>query len=279
MKIFADLQIHSINSDGSLDYQDLVKLAAKKRLKAISITDHNSLSPLFKFGSQRKISSTLGINLIEGLEISTRYENVVIHLLGYSKEFIHRETLNQKLETVRNGYNKRGKLILREVNKMGFDISEEDFSNYKYTYLHKNLIAKVCSQKFGKDLEYWKKIHVEEDDFFMNTIDAIKLIKRSRGKSIIGHPGQIIKNIGKTKFLDLIKELLRIGLDGVELNHPSNDKYQSELKQVVEQLNPELLITGGSDYHSDLDSKVEIGDYGLDEESFQKFIEKLNHKK
>jgi len=44
LKIRADLQIHSICSDGSMDGYDIVRAALLRGLRAIAVTDHNTFS-------------------------------------------------------------------------------------------------------------------------------------------------------------------------------------------------------------------------------------------
>ena len=68
---------------------------------------------------------------------------------------------------------------------MGYRIDECDFDQYQYTFLNRNLIAKVCLNKFGKN------ISINEDNSYMkNTKEIIRIIKRSNGITSIAHPSQ-----------------------------------------------------------------------------------------
>jgi len=72
--IRADFHIHSLVSDGSMHPIDIVKLAKKKNLRAIAITDHNS------FGGSvvANRENYRDIVVLYGAEIRTEYGDVVV---------------------------------------------------------------------------------------------------------------------------------------------------------------------------------------------------------
>ena len=84
---FIDLHSHTSESDGSLRPEELVQKARDLGLDALAITDHDTLK-----GYEAAIphARTLGIDLVCGIELNTRYvvlgnpERVrSLHLLGY----------------------------------------------------------------------------------------------------------------------------------------------------------------------------------------------------
>ncbi|MGL4873751.1 MAG: PHP domain-containing protein [Clostridium sp.] len=77
-----DLHIHSTGSDGKFTPTQIVSMAKLKGLSYISITDHNSINGL-KEGI--KEGERVGIRVIPGIELSTRYKGKQVHLLGYFK--------------------------------------------------------------------------------------------------------------------------------------------------------------------------------------------------
>ena len=75
-----DLHIHSVNSDGTFTPSEIIDIALKKELKAIALTDHDTvkgMGEIYNYGKYK------GIELIAGTEISTTYLGVSVHVLGY----------------------------------------------------------------------------------------------------------------------------------------------------------------------------------------------------
>ena len=85
-----DFHIHSIASDGNLAPLEIIKLAKKKGVDIISITDHNTMDSVYE---AVKIGKKSGVCVIPGVEISSMYNGEHIHILCYFKEDI----LNNKL--------------------------------------------------------------------------------------------------------------------------------------------------------------------------------------
>jgi hypothetical protein len=276
MPTYSDLHLHSYFSDGFYSPKELIGLAAKKKLKAISITDHNYLRNLNDFKILQKIAANKKIQLVEGIEISTKFRDIDIHLLGYSKKFKNRNLLDKKLKPIRNGYQKRGLKILAKIREMGHKIDLKDFKKHKYIFLNSNLISWVCSNKFGKSIDFWKKIRVQENgDFMMNTTEAIALITKADGLSIVAHPGQIYKKHPK-EFEDIFIKLIGFGLNGVEFASRQNDskKMLKILKELKKRYS--LIFTGGSDFHGEAYSKKnKHGAYGLSEKDTKYFLKLL----
>ena len=75
-----DLHIHSTYSDGLLNPQQIVALAWERRLRAISITDHDIESAAV---FARSAAEDLDLEVIPGIEFSSDFRDEDIHILGY----------------------------------------------------------------------------------------------------------------------------------------------------------------------------------------------------
>ena len=64
-----DLHTHSCCSDGSLTPSELMELAYEKKLSAIALTDHDTVSGIKE---AKKVAEDLSITLIPGIEISRK---------------------------------------------------------------------------------------------------------------------------------------------------------------------------------------------------------------
>lgn len=272
---YADLQIHSVYSDGTYRPEELLDKAASTGLRAISLTDHNYLLPIDVIKKITSMETKLNIKFIEGVEISSTFNNIDFHLLVYSKKIKRTNKLLKILSTIHNGYANRGNKIIAKINSDGYKLEKKEFDNYFYTYLHKNLIASVCNKKYNLPLDYVKKMKMLEDIQMASFENLSIILKKANCISILAHPGDIYKKTTPEFFENFLIELIEHGLDGFELFHFKNsDKKMIEiLKKLAIKYN--LIITGGSDYHSDTDSVAQIGEYGLTFEQFKLFYKRL----
>ncbi|MCX8184498.1 MAG: CehA/McbA family metallohydrolase [Sulfolobales archaeon] len=73
--IKADLHVHSYVSDGEMDPRDIVRLAKRKGLSAISITDHNTF-----LGSYVALKKGFeeGVVLVPGAEFRTEHGDILV---------------------------------------------------------------------------------------------------------------------------------------------------------------------------------------------------------
>ena len=76
----ADLHIHTVHSDGLYTPEQVVDLAKRAGLVAVAITDHDTLAGV---GEALEAASGSRLEVIAGVEISSRYREREIHLLGY----------------------------------------------------------------------------------------------------------------------------------------------------------------------------------------------------
>src|SRR6202035_2081600 len=75
-----DLHTHTNASDGTLSPPQLVSAAAQMGLEALAITDHDTFS-----GYEEAVpyAARIGIDLVCGIELSTKHRGRSVHLLGY----------------------------------------------------------------------------------------------------------------------------------------------------------------------------------------------------
>jgi len=94
-----DLQIHTTASDGSLSPKEVIDLAIKKGMKAIAITDHDTLSGI---PEALEYAKEKNIEVIPGVEISCHEKDykVAIDVLGLFIDYRNKE-LNRFLEKIR----------------------------------------------------------------------------------------------------------------------------------------------------------------------------------
>ncbi|NME83950.1 PHP domain-containing protein [Clostridium sp. SM-530-WT-3G] len=89
-----DFHIHSTASDGNCTPSEIITLAKKQHIDIISITDHNTTAGIDEAISYGKKT---GVKVIPGVELSTKYNNTRVHILGYFKDDSYKNELLQKI--------------------------------------------------------------------------------------------------------------------------------------------------------------------------------------
>lgn len=79
----ADLHIHSTASDGELSPQRIILLAKSRAVDTIAIADHNTTAAIDEASEAGK---RYGLSVIPAVELSTRYYDESIHILGYFRD-------------------------------------------------------------------------------------------------------------------------------------------------------------------------------------------------
>lgn len=85
-----DFHIHSTFSDGGLTPKEIITLAKNHNVDILALTDHNCT-----LGIDEAIlaGNKLNITVIPGVELSTRYKNSRVHILGYFKDDSYKNEL------------------------------------------------------------------------------------------------------------------------------------------------------------------------------------------
>jgi predicted metal-dependent phosphoesterase TrpH len=256
----ADLHIHSTVSDGSDNIERIIDIAKKKGLDAIAITDHDTLSHL------TQIPKNPGIRVVGGIEISAvhRTTNTRAHMLGYNiqKPEIITALTEPLLKARNNNSEKQVDTLLHSGLKIDIDnLARADGKIiYKQHIMDWLVETGQVSEMFG---DFYQKTFKQGgicafDIEYIDVFDAVKTIKEAGGLAVLAHPGQ------QQNFW-LIHELVKIGLDGLELNHHMHSEIDRKtIRRYADQYS--LFMTGGSDYHGKYEPQpFGIGDFLSDE--------------
>jgi len=250
-----DLHIHTNKSDGLFAPKEIIKLAKENGIKAISITDHDTIDGYYEALDNAKSD---GIELVPGIELSCEAEERDIHILGYFIDGKNEEFVNY-LHDMRHHRKLRIYKITEKLNALHIEISADsilnDLNNASPGRLH---VARKMLEKgkvhsiyeaFAKYIGENSPAYVKKKKISVQ--DCIKLIHNIGGIAVLAHPGTYRKD-------HLIKEFKDFGLDGIEVYH--SEHQFSDIKryrETAKSLN--LLITGGSDFHGLPEDKREFG--------------------
>lgn len=267
-----DLHFHSLYSDGELTPIELVKRLKEKNIDIACLTDHDTI-----LGSEEfiKACSKEGIITFPSLELSTYMNEEPIHVLAYFKSLDSIPSkFREHLNDMKIKRYERMKALVDNVNKIyGLGVDFKDVEKLQPNMLERPHLAKIIMEKRGcTQKEVYEKYLGNDNPAFipstrMSTKDGVDLIHEAGGLAILAHPYQYKKN----NPLDLMK----FGLDGIEVYYfPASPKGYKIYKKYCEKHN--LIITGGSDFHRELDMKhAYIGSGEFTSPFIEKFIEKV----
>lgn len=258
---WVDLHLHTDKSDGTLSPEALVKLAAAQRIKTIAITDHDTIDGVdvgVKEGEKRNL------NVIPGIEISSKYTNGMLHILGFGVNIGARQFL-ENLSRFQNIRKNRNIKIISKLHALGIEVSlDEILSNnpmikslgrpHIASVLIKKGVVKNMNQAFTQYLGKNGKAFVGKD--VLEPEETICLIHNAGGKAILAHPSTL--NLTGGLFIDYIQMLKHKGLDGIEVYSSSHEPDQIQFYKNI-CLRYDLLISAGSDFHGSIKKNVSIG--------------------
>lgn len=175
-----DFHIHSIYSDGNCTPEEIVIISKERNIDIISLTDHNNTDGIDEAILTGK---DLGIKVIPGVELSTRYNNSRVHILGYFKNDNYKnDLLVEILKTVRahkisaikrlmknhiNFYDKKDRLDIRT----GIEILKFFEATVVLAHpvlLNRNEFNTVINFNFdGLEAKYYLNTY-EDTEYFLN---------------------------------------------------------------------------------------------------------------
>ncbi|AYE33466.1 PHP domain-containing protein [Clostridium septicum] len=260
---YADLHIHSNYSDGAKTPEEIIEIAKQNNVKCISITDHDCIK------AQYVTKNTYNdIEVIPGIELSTEYKDLELHILGYFID-IENSTLKDVVNKLNKSRSDRIEEILLQLKKNNIHLSLEELAVDINSTLGRSHVANAMVKKgyfdnyktaFTSFLVKGKPAYVK--GFKLDYKKTIDVINKAGGIAVLAHPGQIYRGMDVEK---IIKDLKCYGLKGIEVYHPSHSKCQiNNFYNLSKKY--KICITGGSDYHGkELIHDTRIGSYGINE--------------
>ena len=244
---FADLHLHTNLSDGSLSPLELVKLAKRRGLRCISVTDHDTLA---SYEATKPYADELGLELIPGIEISAVWQGRDVHILGY---FCDPTNLAINMELAESAKQRisRARSILKKLASFGVNVSFEKVMSYcKGKVVGRPHIAMALvdeeyvssfGEAFNKYLADGAPAFVEKRG--LNPQQTIRLIENAGGIAVLAHPYKSNVDV-------LIPDLVEAGLQGIEIYSPAQKgSVGRRYRELAEHYN--LVGTGGSDFHTE----------------------------
>lgn len=270
--LFADLHLHSNQSDGTDPPAAVAARVAAAGLKAFALTDHDTTAGNAEAG---EAAAGEGIDFLPGVEISAEFDRVEVHVLGLGLGDGSGK-LEQRLQEVREERLARVEQIIEKLNGLGIPlapahVAEEAEGSTSPGRLHvaramyRIGVTRNIQAAFTKFIGVGRPAYVPKKR--MGFSEAVELIRGAGGLAVVAHPG--IGGIEKK-----LTKMLALPLDGLEVWHPEHTVGQSEKFAVLARENG-LLATGGSDDHGSKTERQFLGATGLNEEGFRALRDRL----
>ncbi|WP_294374669.1 PHP domain-containing protein [uncultured Clostridium sp.] len=199
-----DFHIHSTASDGNCTPSEVVMLSQRRGVDIIALTDHNTTSGL---NEAVKCGNYIGVKVIPGVELSTKYNNTRVHILGYFKDDSYNDELLIK--------------VLNCVKKHKIDSVKKLLHGYLNTYYRRD---KLCVENGIEILKFFGANVVLAHPVLLPKNDFDEIIK-------LNFDGIEAKYFSNTEtdtkyFLNIAKEKNIFYTAGSDF-HISNEKYRS----------------------------------------------------
>lgn len=276
-----DLHNHSYYSDGQSSPGELIRIAKRKGIKNIALTDHSSVKGVKE---AIKEGNRIGVNVIPAVEMQSNMGEILAYFVDTNNKHLKKELANAR-KCMQIAVKDRCK----KFSKMGLPVTylelRKRFPNANGNYNPFHILYLLYLKGYGKPMEIGENIQflLETHNLKLakfkesSAIKVIKTIRKSGGVPVLAHPWLW------PDAMTHMKQFVKAGLKGIELNNgdraPFRDpKWNKRIKNIARRY--KLIITSGSDFHGPKVVKLMPGNHNLGKNSCdEKIIEALKKAK
>ena len=226
-------------------------------MTVLGITDHDTLAG---YDLARAAGRAAGVDLVCGIELSTKLHGRSVHLLGY---FPHDDNLGEFREWILDQQASRRERNVRlaaRLRELGFDITVEEAEARGRGMTGRPHFAEIMVEK-----GYVKNLRQAFDDYLDESAtgyvyrrepsfaEGVQAIRKAGGIASLAHPVRVHGDVPR-----MMPELCDAGLTAIEAYHSDHDAEDTELYLGLAH-HYRLLVTGGSDFHGDAKPEVKLG--------------------
>ncbi|MBA5876249.1 MAG: PHP domain-containing protein [Nitrospira sp. CR1.2] len=255
-----DLHLHTTHSDGSFSTREVMDFAKQAGVAALAITDHDIVDGV---PEATAIGKELGIEVVPGVEISSRLGDSELHILGYFLDWTD-PLLAERLKTLRDSRHLRNPRIVQRLNELGISITYDEVRALAGTesvgrphiarlLMEKKLVTSA-KEAFDRYLANGRPAFVDRD--LPEPAEAVRWIREAGGVPVLAHPTWVRTSADGLRAL--VRELKAVGLGGIEVHYSTHTPSQTtEYLDLAKHC--DLLVTGGSDFHGVTKPDIEVG--------------------
>ena len=252
-----DLHSHTNESDGSCSPAQLVAEAVRAGVDVLGITDHDTFAG---YDHALPEARARGVELVCGIELSTKLHDHSVHLLGYFLKNHGLLGVRDWVLEMQASRRERNVRLAARLQELGFDITVEEAQARGRGMTGRPHFAEIMVEKgyatsyrqaFDEYLDESAKGYVyrHEPQF----AEAVARILTAGGIASLAHPVRVKGDVAA-----MMPELCDAGLNAIEAYHSDHGAEDTELYLGLAQRYG-LMVTGGSDFHGTPKPEVQLG--------------------
>ena len=261
MPDWIDLHVHTLASDGSDTPADVVRMAVELGLRAVAVTDHDTFAGL---PEAIEAGARYGVEVVPGVELSTIYDGVEVHVLGYYMDAGH-PRLRAMMARATAERNARNETMVQRLHDAGYPVTMDALHAafpgqtmlgrpHISEYLMRHGYVASVQDGMKNLLGRGKPFYVARYNIPLE--ESVETLRAAGGLPVVAHlfkyrytPEQL------TAMVDAATAAGAVGLEAMYTN------YTPEQDQAVRVLAAErgLLCTGGTDYHGARKPDIALG--------------------
>jgi 3',5'-nucleoside bisphosphate phosphatase len=245
-----DFHTHTLASDGKLTPRELLLRAANLQIRHLAITDHDSMASCEE-GSA--VATELGINFYTGVEISARWENKELHIVGLDVD-----SDDQKLRAIldKNQLFRRArvqaiaeKLASPYQERVSDWLAQQDDKQVVCrSHVARVLIDAGLEKNMNMVFKRWlgkgKRAYVKPE--FAELAEVVTAIRQAGGKAVLAHP--LKYELSKRQFQQVLMDFKAARGNALEVVYSGQTPGEiDKLSRFCEAFNFEGSV--GSDFH------------------------------
>ena len=260
------MHTHSNKSDGSFSPTELVDYAVAKGLRAVALTDHDTIDGLeeavFHTEALRQAGKS-SIEVVPGIEFSTKHGEKDVHIVGLYIAY-DAPKFRARLQAFVDSRTGRNIKMCRNLQEAGIDITYEKLKErnpdavitraHYASFLFEEGYVKSRQDAFAKYLGDHTKYFVPREK--VTPAQAVELILQVGGIPILAHPP--LYHMGRERLDRLVSSLKDVGLMGIESLYSTYTKQdERDMRNLADKY--DLLLSGGSDFHGGNKPNLDLG--------------------
>lgn len=256
-----DLHSHTDASDGSDAPFELVDNALRAGVTALSITDHDTFAGYY---AAKPYALAKGLDLLCGIELSTKYKEQTIHLLGYFPRAEPAAPFGDWLKILQTKRRDRNQRLVENLRKTGVAITLAEVEALGKTMagrphfamiLMRKKYVKTMQEAFDKYLAENGRAYTEREE--VPLAEGIQRMREAGGIPVIAHPSRLGRRTAAEE-AEWIEAAVGMGMLGLEVRHSDHDAAAVK-RYTALAARWGLLTTGGSDYHGSYKPHIQLG--------------------
>lgn len=271
-----DLHAHSTRSDGTYTPTALIELGARLGLRALALTDHDTVSGV---SEARVAADRLGIRFIPGVELEVDHTGGEFHLLGLGLTALP-ELIEGDLREMKRRRERRNLGIIDKMRDDGVEVDLASVAAFAEgtvvgrphfaRFLVERGIADTLQDAFDRFLGHDQRYYLPIEHLTVE--ECAEVIRRSGGRTVIAHPLSL--GISTEELERRLPQWKEAGIEGIEAYHTNAPLAVCRTLEEIARRHG-LFVTAGSDFHGTIRPDRALGRTADGIEISERFLEFL----